>query len=107
MRTRVFLNPSDNTLAGRYPEDCEHIHIVLDSSDATFTVRLPDCKLPEHKEFIFYNLPEIGSGHNVTIIPVTGQEINVRQFSHVLIPQDSATFVSDLRKRWLLSDINH
>ena len=44
---------------------------------------------------------------SVTIIPVTGQEINVRQFSHVLIPQDSATCVSDLKKRWLLSDINH
>jgi hypothetical protein len=106
MRTRVFLNPSNNILVGSYPPDAEHIHVVLDSSNAAFTVQLPDATLAEHKEFVFYNYPENGVGNNVTLIPVTGQEIRVREFSHVLLPFDTVGAVSDLKKRWLLSDIN-
>lgn len=106
MRTRLFLSPSNNTLVGAFPFDAEHIHIVLNSASAPFSVRLPDVKMPEHKEFIFYNIPSSGNGNDVTIYPVDGQKITVKDTSHILSPGDTVTFVADLRNTWLISDIN-
>jgi hypothetical protein len=106
MRTRVFLTPSDNVLVGKYPQGADDVYVICDSTVAVFTVTLPDLFSPEHKEFIFYNMPEDGVGNDVTVACIAGQMINVNQFSHVLAPFDSATFVSDMKKRWLLSDIN-
>lgn len=107
MRTRVFLSPSQPTLIGYYPDSAEHIHVVCDSSVAPFTVILPDVFQCEHKEIIFYNLAENGVGNPVTVVPVSGQQIRVNETSHVLANLDTACFVSDLKKRWLLSDVNH
>lgn len=106
MRTRLFLSPSNNQLVGAYPADAEHIHIVCDTTDAEFTVQLPDANLPEHKELIFYNVPTSGTGHNVHVIPVGGQTLANSAVEHILAPGDTVTFVGDLKNRWLLSDIN-
>jgi hypothetical protein len=106
MRTRVFLNPSNNILVGAYPPDAEHIHVVLDSSNADFTVQLPDVTLPEHKEFVFYNLPASGAGNIVTLLAVTGQLVMINDISHALNPYDTVSIVADLRNRWLISDVN-
>jgi hypothetical protein len=107
MRTRVFLNPSNNVLVGAFPADAEHIHVIHDSSAAPYTVVMPDVNSAEHKEFIHYNLPENGVGNTVRIVPVTGQEMRIREFYHDLAPLDTVGMVSDLKKRWLLSDVNH
>jgi hypothetical protein len=107
MRTRVFLNPSNNILVGSYPADAEHIHVILDSSVAPFTVALPDVTQPEHKEFVFYNYPEDGVGNTVRVVPVSGQELRIREFYHDLAPLDTVGMVADLKNRWLVSDINH
>jgi hypothetical protein len=106
MRTRVFLTPSDATLSGKYPASAEHVHIICDTSVAAFSVVLPDLLLAESREFIFYNLPENNVGNVLTVYPVTGQVIGVSDLSHTLAAFDTVGFVSDLRKRWLLSDIN-
>ncbi len=106
MRTRVFLNPSQNVLVGSYPQDAEHVHVVLDSSASAFSVDLPDLFLPEHKEIIFYNVPSDGAGHDVTINAISGQVILNSNTSHVLQPYDVVGFVSDLKSKWLLSDVN-
>lgn len=106
MRTRVFLNPSNNQLVGAFPAESEHIHIVCDSATAAFSIRLPDVKLPEQREFIFYNLPSSGAGHAVVIIPVDGQKLIVNDTAHSLSPFDTVSAVADLRNTWLLTDIN-
>jgi hypothetical protein len=107
MRTRVFLNPSDPVLVGKYSGDHEHVHVICDSSDAPFTIQLPDLFQPEHKEFIFYNMPENGTGNTVTIVTVSGQVMRINETSHALAALDTVGVVSDLKKRWLLSDVNH
>jgi hypothetical protein len=106
MRTRVFLNPSQNVLVGAYPDTAEHVHVVCDSTNAAFSVRLPDLLNVEHREIIFYNLQESGAGHDVTVQAVAGQIINTADSEHVLHAGDTVTFVSDLKKRWILSDVN-
>jgi hypothetical protein len=104
MRTRCFLNPSDTRLS--FPQQAEHVHVVCNSAEAGFTVTLPDANMQESREFVFYNHPKTGAGNNVSVVPVSGQLINGKDTTHTLIPYDSATFVSDLRNNWLLSDIN-
>jgi hypothetical protein len=106
MRTRIFLNPSNNVLVGAYPPGVEHVHVVLDSANAAFSVQLPDVTMPEHKEFIFYNYPSDGVGHDVTLLPVTGQLMINTDTSHVLQPGDTVSACADLRNRWLLTDVN-
>lgn len=106
MRTRLRLSPENNVLNGAYPPNVEHIHIILDSANSAFTVTLPDVQLNEHREFIFYNNPSSGNGHNVTIVPVSGQLLIVRDTNHVLRPYDTVSFCADLKKTWLLTDVN-
>lgn len=106
MRTRLFLNPSNNKLVGNYPPEAEHIHVVLDSSNAAFSIQLPDATIPEHKEYIFYNIPSSGSGNDVTLLPVTGQFVINSDTSHVLKAGDTVSATADLKKCWLLTDVN-
>jgi hypothetical protein len=106
MRTRIFLNPSNNVLVGNYNPEVEHVHVVLDSSVAAFSVQLPDVTQPEHKEFIFYNYPSDGVGNAVTLVPVTGQLLINTDTSHVLQPGDTVSACADLKNRWLLTDVN-
>lgn len=106
MRTRLFLNPSNNKLVGNYNPLAEHIHIILDSSIAAFSVRLPDVTKPEHKEFIFYNYPKRGTGNTVRLLPVSGQLMVNNDTYHDINPGDTVSCCADLKNRWLLSDIN-
>jgi hypothetical protein len=92
---------------GAFRDDAEHVHIICDTATAAFTVTLPDLLFAEQREFIFYNLPETGAGNTLTVVPVSGQMIRVNESSHTLVALDTVGFVSDLKKRWLLNDINH
>jgi hypothetical protein len=107
MRTRVFLNPSNNVLVGKYPNDAEHVHVVCDSTSGEFPVTIPDLYSNEQREFIFYNVYESGLGNNVTLAASGNQIIGINGKTHILAPLDSLSMVSDLKKRWLLSDVNH
>jgi hypothetical protein len=100
MRTRVFLTPSDNTLVGKFGQEYEHIHVVLDTSKTGFIVQLPDCKFPEHKEFVFYNQ----GINNAVLKPVSGQFIKINGTSYTVSGGQTCTLVSDLKSTWLLSD---
>jgi hypothetical protein len=106
MRTRIFLSFSDRDLEGKYPPDAEHIHITLDSSGGEFSVMLPDIGGSEQKEFIFYNVPSVGSGNNVAVYAKPGQYIYRDSDHHDLVPGDSVGFTTNLKKNWLITDIN-
>jgi hypothetical protein len=105
MRVIINLSLPDHVLTGRYSQEGEHIHIICNSSAGAYTVNLPDLRTASNKEFIFYNPSALGN-NNVTIAEVFGYKFSNGARSHVLIPNDSATFVSDLNSMWLLSDIN-
>jgi hypothetical protein len=102
-RTRIFLNPSDSKLEGKYAEGAEHVHVVCDSALMAFSVALPNAITQEGREFVIYNHPSSGAGNDITITVVYGQYINVVNTTHVLAAWDSHTFVSDLKGNWLLS----
>jgi hypothetical protein len=106
MRTRIFLNPSDTQLSGKYKAEAEHVHVILDSANDAFNVILPDMFMQETREIVFYNVPSNGAGNSVTIYAVTGQILAGGFAYHVVSPYDTVTFVSDMRGQWLLSDIN-
>jgi hypothetical protein len=104
MRTRLYLTPSNNVLA--YQGQAAHVHIECDSATGAFTVQLPDLFLPEDKEFIFYNMSSSGAGNEVTVRCVSGQLLSTGESEHVLNVGDTVTFVSNLKDKWLLSDVN-
>lgn len=105
-RTRIFLNHIDNTLIGKAYQAAKHVHVICDSYQAPFSVNLPDLFIPENQEYIVYNIPSSGSGNDVTITPISGQLIAGNTTSHILHPYDAVTFVSDLKSKWLISDVN-
>jgi hypothetical protein len=106
MRTRIFLNHI-NTKLGTIPPDAEHVHVICDTSIMAFSIELPDGAANANREIIFYNVPETGSGFAVTVTSRNGRWVIGQSASeHVLNPGDTVGFVSDLKKRWLLSDIN-
>ena len=108
MRTRVFLNPSETSLTGKYQGDEEHIHVVCDTTIASFTVLLPDLTQQKEKEFVFYNIPASGDGSNtVTIQCIQGQLIDNKYSSHVINVGDTITIVSNMKGSWLLCDVNN
>ena len=102
-RIRVFLSPSDPLLVGKYHAQAKHIHVVCDSKNGAFSIALPDLRMCEVQEFIVYNAPSSGAGNIVTI---TGTAMEGGGTSHALNPGDTVTLVSDLKTRWLLSDVN-
>jgi hypothetical protein len=105
MRTRILLTPSNNALL--YQPDSEHVHIECDTSTGAFSVTLPDLMLPKEKEFVFYNVPsDGGAGNDLTVQCVSGQVLSLGASSHVLKKNDSITLVSNMRDKWLMSDIN-
>jgi len=104
MISRVFLSPSDTSLEGKYPSNSDGIHVILDSSALHFSVSLPDLRLPENKEFYFYNIPTTGSGHDVTINTVNGQTINQSATSFIIPSTVTAIFTSDMVNRWVTVD---
>lgn len=100
-RQKIIRTPSDNSLAGKISPDTEHVHILLDSSVAGFTVTLPDATATMQRELIFKN---IGS-NNVTIQAQPGQYIDFAT-SHIIRPLDLVSVWSDLVKTWWLLDAN-
>jgi hypothetical protein len=101
MIQRVFLNPSDPTLTGKYDNAADEVVIVCDSTIAAFSVRLPDLTMQQNRTFTFYNIYTSGSGNDVTIQPVTGQIIMMNDTSYTLSAGSSKQFQTDSKKRWL------
>ena len=67
----IRLTPYENSLIGQYlPND--QVVVLLDTTDAQFTVTLPDASSTEKTMFLFTT---IGS-NNAILVPITGQYIN-------------------------------
>jgi hypothetical protein len=108
MQKTINLSIYDKTLLGKYQEDAEHLLVVLDTSALlAYDVYLPDLTLPANKEFMFKNLPFGTVGANVTIHTINGQLIDGRDYSHVITPFDFVAFRTDLKRTWILMDVNH
>jgi hypothetical protein len=108
MQKSITLTCFDKQLLGKYQEDAEHLFIVLDTSALIpFTVYLPDLKLPANKEFQFKNLPFGTAGAIVTISTINGQLIDGRDYTHAVNPFDFLAFRTDLRRTWVLMDVNY
>jgi hypothetical protein len=103
-RTRIFLNPSCTLLT--YPQDSEHVHISCDTALAPFSFVLPSISQCQEQEFIVYNNPSIGDGNALIVNSRSGQLLEDGTFARTLAPFDSVTFVSDMRRKWLVSDIS-
>lgn len=101
-RVRVYLTPADTVLIGKYPQTAEHVHVECTSTSA-FTVQLPDFKVCENRELIFYNV----GAFSVTLRAITGQLFSDGGSTHVLNSGDVVSVVSDMKTMWLLSDINN
>jgi hypothetical protein len=97
----MFLTPSNNLLSG-YRQDADHIDTVCDSSVLPFTIVLPDLLLAEDKEYIFCNI----GANAVTIKPIGGQLFSDGSSTYTLDAYQAATFVSDLKKCWIMSSGN-
>jgi hypothetical protein len=100
-RQKIVLTPFDNALAGKINGDAEHVHVLLDSTLAPFTVVLPDATATMQREIICKN---IGT-NDVTIIPIDGQFLDTST-SHVISPLDLVSFWPDLVKTWWMLDNN-
>jgi hypothetical protein len=100
-RQKIVLTPYDNTLKGKIQGDAEHVHVLLDSTTAGFTVVLPDATATMQRELIMKN---IGT-NNVTVIPLTGQFVD-KSTSHVISALDLVSFWSDRVKTWWMLDNN-
>lgn len=108
MQKNITLTCYDKQLLGKYSESDEHLLIVLDTSALIpFTVYLPDLKLPAHKEFQFKNLPFGTVGETVTVSTINGQLIDGRDYTHAVAPFDFVAFRTDLKRTWVLMDVNH
>jgi hypothetical protein len=107
MRTRIFINHTNASQPLTIPPDAEHVHIIFDSSVMAFTWTLPDGSANAEREFITYNIPETGVGNIVRVLSQNGRwVIGQSAYYHDINPGDTVSFVSDLKRRWLLSDIN-
>jgi hypothetical protein len=100
MRTRIFLNPSNKSLAG-YNVAADFIDAVCGSSISGFSVTMPDLLIAQNKEFNFYNVCT-GLGNTVKILAVSGQRFSDGSSSYDLPPHQWASFVSDLKSMWLM-----
>ena len=101
-RQKIVLTPYDNSLVGKISQDAEHVHVLLDSSLASFTVVLPDATATMKRELIFKNT----GINNVTLLAVNGQYLDL-DISHVVAPLDLVGLWSDLVKTWWLQDSNN
>lgn len=102
-RSRIYLTTADSVLANKYAQSAKHVHVFCDSTDGAFTVMLPDLRDAQDKEFVFKNF----GPNTVTVQAASGQYIDYpAQRSHTLQSLDSAGFVSDMKTRWALNDIN-
>jgi hypothetical protein len=101
-RQKIILTPSDNSLAGKISPDSEHVHILLDSKNAGFSVPLPSATGSMQKELIFKN---IGS-NSVRIQPITGEYIDYSLY-HDLAYLDLVDLWPDGEKTWWMLDNNH
>jgi len=100
-RQKIILTPSNKALATLINPDAEHVHILLDSTTAGFTVTLPDATGSMQRELIFKNIGD----YDVTIVPITGQYID-KSLTHTLHPLDLISLWSDLVKTWWMLDNN-
>jgi hypothetical protein len=87
---------------GKISPDAEHIHILLDSSKAAFTVTLPDAAASMKRELIFKNI----GANTVTIQALTGQYID-ESTSHALAHLDLVSLWADQVRTWWMLDNNH
>jgi hypothetical protein len=71
-RQKIILTPWDKELSGKLNPEAEHIHILLDSTTAAFSVTLPDAAATMQRELIFKN---IGT-NTVILVPINGQYID-------------------------------
>jgi hypothetical protein len=101
MRTKIILTPSDKVLVGKYSNEHDHVHVILDSTNGAFSVTLPDCRSNIHTEIIFKNI----GVNDVTIVPVNGQYID-NKLSHTIKQWDLVTVWPDLLNTWYLLDSN-
>lgn len=101
MRTRLHLNSNTTEIAGQFPTDADEVLVICDTSNGAFTVTLPDCTACQNNAFTVFNMPENGIGAALTVIPISGQMMNLNETSHIIAAFGSATFVSDMKNRWL------
>jgi hypothetical protein len=101
MRTKVILTLADHTLVGKYSNEHDHVHVILDSTTGPFTVTLPDCRSNIHTEIIFKNI----GVNDVAIVPSTGQYID-NKLTHTIKQWDLVTVWPDLLNTWYLLDSN-
>jgi len=98
MVTRVFLNPSDNSITGRYTSE-KDIVCVCDTTSA-FSVTLPDYSIVYDKIFRFYNVGD----NDLTIRSIDGQLFKSGYSYHTLAPGKSITVISDIVSGYLVLD---
>jgi hypothetical protein len=100
-RQKIVLTPYDSALVGKIQPSAEHVHVLLDSTIAPFTVPLPDATASMKRELIFKNI----GVNDVTLLPISGQYLDL-DISHVVEPLDLVGLWSDLVKTWWLQDSN-
>lgn len=95
-RSRIYMTPANNVLAGGYSPNTANIHITLDSKEAPFTVVMPSVNTNQETAFWFYNIPSSGNGYTVTI---SGKINNTESID--LEPGESAILTCDLIDRYI------
>ena len=95
-RQKIILTPSDSSLIGKINPECEHCHILCDTTTAAFTVQLPSVKGTMQRELIVKN---IGAVYSVTLIPRTGQYFDNLTIK-ILTPYENQSFWPDNVKTW-------
>jgi hypothetical protein len=94
-RQKIVLTPSDSSLSGKINPDCEHCHVLCDTTTAAFTVTLPSVTGTMQRELIFKNI----GANSVTLVPITGQYIDT-SVSLVLTTLQNQSLYADNVKTW-------
>jgi hypothetical protein len=100
-RQKIILTPSDNSLIGKINPDAEHVHVLLNSTEAFYVV-LPTVTGSMQRELIFKN---IGS-KVVRVQPIAGEYIDYSLY-HDLAYLDLVDLWPDGEKTWWMLDNNH
>jgi hypothetical protein len=99
-RQKIILTPYDPDLTGKINGEAEHVHVLLDTTVAAFTVALPSVTATMKRELLFKNI----GANDATIISQAGQYCDLST-SIIIRPLDLVSLWADLIKTWWIQGV--